>query len=475
VGLALTDGPARRIERAPSALWRRSVGVTYVLGDGDVVVLGGPAAVLWELLADPHTADDAVATVAELHGVQPAVVDAEVRTVLDDLGRRGLLSVAGPMDRAGAPTTPAHRSSPATVVADDPAAALAGWHLAGCPLQPPDPAVAGWPALLESVRRERLSGLAAAAHRAGDLPLPDEADVASLRDAHRDAMLTSLRLERLLLETVQLLEDAGVEPVVIKGPSIAHRRYDDPSMRPFGDIDLLVPPAQLDHAFATLTAAGHQRRYPQPRPGFDQRFGKGAAFVVGDGLELDVHRTFAAGPFGMTVDVADAHRSTATFAVGGRTLRSLGDAATLVSLSMHAVLGTRLPRLLNLRDVAQVASQIDVDEAIARARRWRVDAAGALAARHAAERFALAADAPLVAWAAGHVGDASQRRALRAYTTPQRSYARQAIAALPAVRGTRNRAAYLRAMVLPDRSYVAGRDGSRGRRWLRMARGRSAR
>lgn len=465
--MALTRTPARGWGRAADVLWRRSIGVTFVDRAGEVVALGGPAAVLWDLLERPAELDDILRTLADVHGRAAVEVEAEVIELLAGLERRGLVRSDAAASTTGISVV--HRHEAPAAPAAEPAAAIAGWDLPGCPLALPDPAVTGWPALLESIRRERLSGLAVAAHLAGDLAV-GERDLTLLCEAHADAMITCLRLERLLLDTIDTLEGEHLDPLVIKGPSVARLRYGDPSMRPFGDIDLLVPAAQLDAAFAVLESAGHRRRYPQPRPGFDRQFGKGAAFVTEDGLEIDVHRTFATGAFGVTVDADEAHRDPRTFELGGRTVRTLGDAPTLVSLAMHAVLGTRLPRLLNLRDVAQVASQVDTDAAIALANRWRVDAAVALAVRHTAERFELDSGAPLISWARRHEPAAAQRRALRAYTSADRSYARQALAALPALRGTRARAAYLRAMLLPDRGYVADRDGSQRQRWLRMAR-----
>ncbi len=50
--------------------------------------------------------------------------------------------------------------------------------------------------------------------------------------------------------------------------------------------------------------AGGRRRFSEVRPGFDRRWGKGACVVAADGTELDVHRTFVAGPFGLTVDLS---------------------------------------------------------------------------------------------------------------------------------------------------------------------------
>ncbi len=70
-----------------------------------------------------------------------------------------------------------------------------------------------------------------------------------------------LRAEALLLHphavsvAVRPLTDAGLEPVVMKGPAVAVR-YPDPGLRPMEDIDLLLPRRQHQSAVAALTAAG---------------------------------------------------------------------------------------------------------------------------------------------------------------------------------------------------------------------------
>ena len=38
------------------------------------------------------------------------------------------------------------------------------------------------------------------------------------------------------------------------------------------------------------------RESAEPRPGFDRRFGKGVCLVRPDGVQVDLHRTLAAGP-----------------------------------------------------------------------------------------------------------------------------------------------------------------------------------
>ena len=61
---------------------------------------------------------------------------------------------------------------------------------------------------------------------------------------------------------------------------------------------------------------GGQRDQPPARPGFDRRFGKSFTYLMPGGVEVDVHRTFVMGPFGLTIELDDLWR-------GGRPSRSL--------------------------------------------------------------------------------------------------------------------------------------------------------
>ena len=74
-------------------------------------------------------------------------------------------------------------------------------------------------------------------------------------------MADAFRMEALLLIpravalAVRPLTDAGLEPVVFKGPAVA-ARYPEPGLRPMEDIDLLLPRREHRRALAALAAAG---------------------------------------------------------------------------------------------------------------------------------------------------------------------------------------------------------------------------
>jgi hypothetical protein len=322
-----------------------------------------------------------------------------------------------------------------------------------------------WRALRTFVAHHRLTGLAVAAAEHGDLPLDPTQRQQLLADAAAAADLTR-HLEAVLVEVSGMFAAAGIDHRVLKGPALARLDYPAAALRPFGDIDLLVTGEGLETAIGLLTRAGGRRRYPEPRPGFDRRFGKGVCVVLPDGTEVDLHRTLAAGPFGLTVDLDDLWSKTSPVVVGGRPLPALDPAARLLHACLHAALGNHPPRLLALRDVAQVwlATRPDPAEVLGRARRWGVTAVVARAVTTAWETLGLADGGPLVAWAVGHDPGPRDRALLAVYERAGARYAGQALASLRVLPGLRDRAAYLRALAFPERGYVVGRHRGRARR-----------
>ena len=229
--------------------------------------------------------------------------------------------------------------------------------------------------VLQHVVHQRLQGLLAWALEDDAFPItPDQVTqtVASLVESESHCLV----LERTLLQTAARFERAGIEFLVLKGPAIAHLAYPDPSVRLFGDVDVLVRGAQFDEAARVLSEAGLVRRFPEPRPRFDARFTKGVVFSTDEGLEVDLHRTFVAGPFGLTVDLDGVFDSGTPFVIGARTLQAMGLEERLVHACYHAALGDLPPRLMPLRDVVELSRihGLDHDRVRYLTARWRAEA-----------------------------------------------------------------------------------------------------
>lgn len=68
---------------------------------------------------------------------------------------------------------------------------------------------------------------------------PSEAMVGKMQAAMRNNLLSQLRLKQILTSAVTLLRQHNIEPVLLKGFSLA-MLYPNPNLRQFGDIDLFV-------------------------------------------------------------------------------------------------------------------------------------------------------------------------------------------------------------------------------------------
>jgi hypothetical protein len=325
-----------------------------------------------------------------------------------------------------------------------------------------------WGPLLNTARGQRMSGHLAHAITRFDLAATDE-QREEAGDSHLAEMSLALLLERMMLEIVELFDQLEIPYRVLKGSAAAHLDYADPALRSFGDIDLLVPSSHFDAATAALTEAGHHRRFPQPRAGFDRRFSKGTSFSDSDDTEIDLHRTFVMGPYGLTIDLDELWSSSSTFVLANKSLHALCMEHRFMNACYHAVLGNSPPRLVPLRDVAQLLlrSDIDVDEVRRLTERWRAEAVVAEAVRCSWETLAIADANALSFWAHHYEPEPWERRALTVYQRPDTGYAARSFASIGVIQGMSNKLAYLRALTFPERPYLEGRHKSFPERWRR--------
>jgi hypothetical protein len=272
-------------------------------------------------------------------------------------------------------------------------------------------------------------------------------------------MLGVLGLERRLLTLAAAFDGAGVEFTVLKGSSFAHSFYPDPSWRSFGDIDLLVRTGDWTRSNDLLEGLGLRRRVPEPRAGFDERFGKGAEYGGERGFEVDLHRTLVGGPFGLWIDLEELAQHTVPFVLGARRLRRLDDTAAFAHASIHAALGLLPPPLTPVRDVVQIGhfGRVDWEMLADWALRWKLAAVFQHALATAEEYLGVAIPQRaegLLALTPGR----RERRALLAYTTDRRRRGGTSLATLHAIPGLRAKGAYVRAMVVPSRAFLTARS-----------------
>jgi hypothetical protein len=360
------------------------------------------------------------------------------------------------------------------------AVAAHGLHGSRCEAVLP-PADGPWRELVALAERQRVLGLLVAVAVDGGLP-PDDPRLVDLLDLHRQWCAHDLRLERLLVVAADRLDAEGIDLVVLKGPALAHRHYPDPSQRLFGDLDLLVPSGQVVAASAALSSALEAvPELPELRPGFDDRFGKEVLLrtapseLAPGGYEIDVHRTIIAGALGLTIPLDELFQATGELELGGRRLATLGPLPLLLATCYQAAISDSPPRLASSRDLAQVVlgTPVTVDELLAAARRWRATAVVTAAFTRTWSTLELADHPLVVGWLAVARPTRLERLLLTAHVAPGHVYWRH-LAALLVLPGLEPRARYLRALVTPQASYLAGRTSSRSdhasRSWRSLSR-----
>jgi hypothetical protein len=328
-----------------------------------------------------------------------------------------------------------------------------------------------WRELVGLISRSRLEGALAwsLATGAWAVDADREAEAFSL---HRRAMALAVSLERDLLRTLTALDDEGISVRVLKGSALAHLDEPDPSRRAFGDVDLLVRGEDIEAVEQVLIRRGGQRRYAEPRPGFDRRFSKGASFTFDHNCEIDLHRTLAAGPFGLTIDLDELFHHTEPFRLGNRDVLALDRPSRFIHACYHAVLGSASPRISTLRDVVRTAplDPAELRTVLDRADRWQAAAVVAAAVEVTTAQLAWSAPLELAAWTEHTAVSSRDRRWLSGYVGGRRSYAQQMIDGIGAVSGARDKVAYALAISLPAASAGRTPTAERIRRGVRALR-----
>lgn len=325
---------------------------------------------------------------------------------------------------------------------------------------------AQWSVLLERCQKQRLVGSLCESIRQRHLDVSD-AQLATALGLQIETAHHALRVQRALIETADAFRAKGISFVVLKGPAVAQTVYPEPSQRDYLDLDVLV--SDIDGAVSALSQQGAVRVNDELRVGFDRRFGKAVTMRNADRIEIDVHRAIAPGAFGLLARGGELLPAARTFTIGGIELPTLSLEGHLVQGCYHLSLGDDDPRGSNVRDVALMlaAPALDTHEVIALARRWKGEAVLADAIRRCVDHVPMTAT-PLTDWARRYVVSQRDRDLLDSYRSPDRfgAMALSALRVLP----WRQRAAYLRALVLPSAANLKTRSLTRSRHLKRLGR-----
>jgi Uncharacterised nucleotidyltransferase len=164
----------------------------------------------------------------------------------------------------------------------------------------------------------------------------------SLRELWHDAVhnlaLSQLRSVADLSQLQRVLEDAEIDFLVFKGPTLRHGVYENPLSRAYGDIDALTPPDQFREAIAALELNGFallDRNWPMIA---DRKQGQ-LSLRMPRGTSLDLHwsilnsvRTRRE----VNAPTSELFQHARSVQIDGLDIRTLGATDTVIHLALHA-------------------------------------------------------------------------------------------------------------------------------------------
>lgn len=167
---------------------------------------------------------------------------------------------------------------------------------------------------------------------------------------------------------------AGIPTVVLKGLSVSINVYGDPAMRPGGDIDVLVRPADVDASLRILDEMGVGRYWPNLMDdAYYSRHHLHQQRCTPDlKIWFEVHWALDHPLSLLTLDYAAMLDRTASGELLGQPVRNLSPADLLLSLAVHLVKhAVYLPAIVSRPDLARVTLAdgmlmyyVDVAEAV---------------------------------------------------------------------------------------------------------------
>lgn len=310
-------------------------------------------------------------------------------------------------------------------------------------LGPVEPDASTWRAWSSVARTERVVPLLFVAATAHPSTLSDAQRRRAL-EMQLDVASLCVRNEGTLLQVASALEGEGVPFAVLKGCATAHLDYDEPSLRQFGDVDLLVDSEDLARTRHALEERGWRQAYSLP-PHHD-RFTHAVTFTSRNTItELDVHQHIAHRALGLRVPTSELLAARVPFEVARRQLWALSGRDRLIHACVHAT-SSRGPyrRLSSVADVLVLSRDLAAGarEILDQAEDWRIRPL----VEAAIEDAHVEAMLPLPeAWSAAMQAPILRRDRLveRAYLTRRRRAAVEELAHLRMMPSWRDRFLYL--------------------------------
>lgn len=321
-----------------------------------------------------------------------------------------------------------------------------------------------WQAVCELAR---AGGLAPLLHDAlrGCEWLPGAA-AGCLQDAYHEtavfAGLMSVELNRVL----QVLADAGLPAIVLKGAALGHTLYGNPALRPMTDLDLLLRQPDVPAAVAALKGCGYQSTVAEVRPGHTLEF-ENELVLRSPGtpsLAVELHWRLLDSPFYQAqIDEGWFWQTAQPARIAETDSLVLGTEANILHLSAHYVLHHKAQGIRWICDLAGLVEQsaaggaIDWRLVLSKATGFRLVASVQLVLQQLTTDWQSPVSEDVVRAALRLPVSEEEQRVVRWMLSERRPVVQRFWADLAGMSGWRQRASFLLANLFPSPAYMVER------------------
>ncbi len=265
----------------------------------------------------------------------------------------------------------------------------------------------GGEALVQSALHHRLSGLVQDALPPGALERSSAMALASVtlqaRAVHHRAVVD-------MAELGDVLDAAGTDWLVVKGPALSQVAYRRPGLRLYGDLDVIVRRRDFADAVTSLRAA-HFRLADRNLRRIAEKVAGQLNFVGPHGTAVDLHWHLLFSEErrrSHSIDMDSIFDRSRAVVIDDRRVLTTDAVDSLLHVTMHAC-SEGADRLVWLVDTANLARSIeDWDAVVERARSWRTSLSTGLVLARSRRVVA----APIPAWVIRSLLPAPLRAAL---------------------------------------------------------------
>jgi hypothetical protein len=146
-------------------------------------------------------------------------------------------------------------------------------------------------------------------------------------------------LTRHLVRLIDLFREHRIEALPFKGPTLSASLYDDPGLREFADIDVLVRRDAIPLVRTLMAANGYKLSMPAGARSAASylRCRHELSFVAADGSLVEIHQCFLAPCYALLLENETLWRRLDRITLFGREMLSLHHADLLLVLCAHGM------------------------------------------------------------------------------------------------------------------------------------------